>query len=190
MSQAEEFDGFITPGGELVSIKDANRIFLILVNNSESEENIKEMLQALACECAENCHFKTACAYIDKILSRADTSDEKARCLLVMGQVLEQANDYRHALETYLRAFDFQQESNETWYFLNNNLAFCLNQVNRHHEAQRHCCLPLNPCPKNMKTGRHADWEGSQIWTFRRSSILGLFRGQFPGPRHVGHRKS
>ena len=40
-----------------------------------------------------------------------------------------------------------------------------------------------------MKTGRHADCR-IQIRIFGRSSILGLVRGRFPGPRHVGSRKS
>ncbi len=147
MSQLEQFDGFITSQGKLVSIKDADRMFSILVNNSESVEIIKEMLQALASECVDNGYFKTACAYIDKILSLADTPNEKARCLLSMGQVLEQANDHCHALEIYQKAFDLPQESNETWYFLNNNLAFCLNQASRHHEAEGHChtAIKINP---------------------------------------------
>jgi len=147
MNQTKDFDGFLTPEGELVSIKDTDRMFSIVASRTENVEKIKEMLQALACECSDKGYFEAARAYIDNILSLADTSNEKARCLLAMGRVLERANRYGDALDTYLRAFDYPQESNETWYFLNNNLAFCLNQASRHHEAERHCrdAIRINP---------------------------------------------
>ena len=52
---------------------------------------------------------------------------------------MEQAGDYRSALEAYLRAFELPQKSNGVWYYLNNNTAYCLNQTGQYQEAEKYC---------------------------------------------------
>ena len=38
-----------------------------------------------------------------------------------------------------MRAFELPQQSNEIWYFLNNNTAYCLNQIGQYQEGERYC---------------------------------------------------
>ncbi len=52
---------------------------------------------------------------------------------------MEGAQDYKAALEAYLRAFELPHESNEVWYFLHNNTGFCLNKTERYEEAEKYC---------------------------------------------------
>jgi tetratricopeptide (TPR) repeat protein len=73
---------------------------------------------------------------------------EKAEVLLSMGQTLERSGDHRAALHIYSRAFDLPQKPDLVWYFLNNNLGYCLNQEGRYQEADKHCHAAIEIDPK------------------------------------------
>jgi tetratricopeptide (TPR) repeat protein len=60
-----------------------------------------------------------------------------------MGQARENSRNYKAAVEVYSRAFELPQEKNEIWYFLNNNLAYCLNQERLYMQAQKHCRVAI-----------------------------------------------
>jgi tetratricopeptide (TPR) repeat protein len=129
---------FIAPGGEKVSLKDTDRMFSILTKTMNMEE-LTESLQALALNCVSEGYFGAAYEYTEKILTLEDKPGEKARCLLQMRQILENSGHYRNALNTYARAFDLPHEANDVWYFLNNNLAYCLNCDGLHEKAEGYC---------------------------------------------------
>lgn len=78
MSQPEDFDGFITPEGELVSVEDVDRMLSILSRRTENRDEIVRMLWGLAGECADAGRFDAACGYCEKILVLVDTPGEKA----------------------------------------------------------------------------------------------------------------
>jgi len=147
----DDFDGFILPNGEVVAIQDTDKIFSFLVKRREDGEAITRTLWGLAEECSECRYFQAAYDYFEKFLSLVDDPSDKAKCLLRMGQVMERAHNYDVALEAYSRAFELPQESNPVWYFLNNNLAFCLNLAGRHQEAERHCraAIEIDPDRRN-----------------------------------------
>ena len=162
------FDGFITREGELVSIEDADNMFSILVRSTENTQEIVQQLREFAEECRDKGLFRAAYAYLEKSLSLLNGPVDKAGCLLAMGQTLEGAGDYQAALITYARAFELPQEPKDIWYFLNNNLAFCLNKSGCHVEAEKHCraAIKINPerhnAHKNLGIalqglGRYAD---------------------------------
>jgi hypothetical protein len=46
-----DFDGFLMPDGEMVSIKDTNRVFTLLARHFEDPERLKRRLWSLAYEC-------------------------------------------------------------------------------------------------------------------------------------------
>ena len=89
----------------------------------------------------------TAHAYTEKMLLYADTAGEKAYCLLCMGQFKERAGDFRGALKAYLSAMELPSEGNDDWYFLNNNIGYCLNWFGRYAEAIPYClaAIAINP---------------------------------------------
>ncbi len=153
-----DFDGFIMPDGEMVPIQDTDRMFSIIVKGRESRDQITEFLWDLAKECWNSGYFKAAYDYLGKILSLVDDPREKAACLLSMGRAMEQLSDYQAAVEAYSRAFELPQEQNENWYFLNNNLGYCLNQVGRHQEAEKYCRAAIDIEPR-----RHNAWKNLGI---------------------------
>jgi tetratricopeptide (TPR) repeat protein len=147
----DDFDGFLTPNGELVSLTDTGAMLSAISKHTENKNKVAKYLRIFAEDCLNRDHYVAACDYLEKALSIADDPDEKAGCLLRMGQVMEGAHDYKAALEAYLRAFKLPQKQNELWYFLNNNTAYCLNQLGDHQKAERYCraAIEINPKQHN-----------------------------------------
>jgi tetratricopeptide (TPR) repeat protein len=163
----EGFDGFITRDGELVSIKDTGRVSAIFLKTADVDSAVG-ILWHLAMECHRAGHYAAACEYIERIAGLVDSPDGKAECFLRMGDAMEHARDYEAAQNAYERAFDLPQERDETWYFLNNNRGYCLNQIGRHFEAEKYCRAAIeidferHNAHKNLgvalaNQGRHAE---------------------------------
>jgi tetratricopeptide (TPR) repeat protein len=131
MEQDEDFDGIITRYGELVSIRDTERVSAL--------GNAVGILWRLAEKCQQGGHYRSCREYIEKILPLLDSPEAKTECLLRMGIAMENERDYEAAYRAYARAFDLPQEPNDTWYFLNNNRGYCLNQIGRYFEAEKYC---------------------------------------------------
>lgn len=162
------FDGFIAPDGGLIAIDDADAMFAFLVSRTENQEEILDALKSMACQCAAEGRVAAAHAYLAKILELVDKPEDKAGCLLGMGQMLERSGDPEGALEVYSRAFELPPGRDVVWYFLNNNLGYCLNLMGRHQEAEVHCraAIEIEPARfnayKNLGIalagqGRHAE---------------------------------
>jgi tetratricopeptide (TPR) repeat protein len=79
------------------------------------------------------------CAYLEKTLPLVESALEKADYLLMIGQARESSGDLKAARMAYQRAFRLPQEKNDVWYFLNNNVAYCLNDEGKHERAELHC---------------------------------------------------
>ncbi len=135
----DDFDGFLSPEGELISIEDADRMYGILMKGTDSPDELIRALRGLADECLAQGRFGAACAYLEKSLPLIDSASEKASFLLAIGLAWEHSADFKRARAAYRRAFTLPPEKNDTWYFLNNNLAFCLSKEGRHEEAEPHC---------------------------------------------------
>src|SRR5216117_3276640 len=73
-----------------------------------------------------------AYGYLVRLMMLADSAEKKATCYLAMGQSMEQMRDYASAIIFYSRALALEPVNNDTWYFINNNLGYCLNQVGRY----------------------------------------------------------
>jgi tetratricopeptide (TPR) repeat protein len=138
-----DFSGFVTPEGEIISLTDVDRMYTVLSRRTDKGSEIIERMWELAQECSENGHHDAAYRYIVKILPLTETDGERAQCLLSMGQARESAGDLLAAQEVYSQAFALPSESNLTWYFLNNNLGFCLNHAGNYKGAARHCRLAI-----------------------------------------------
>jgi hypothetical protein len=139
ISDPGDFDGFITPEGELVPLTDVDRIYALVSRGTDQCQAIMDRLWDLGRECAESGYHDAAYGYFLKLLPLANEDQERAHCLLSMGQAREAAGDFESAKEIYLQAFSLPQALNQVWYFLNNNLGFCLNGAGDYQLAARHC---------------------------------------------------
>jgi tetratricopeptide (TPR) repeat protein len=147
MHEEEGFDGFITEDGRPISIKETEKVSAIFLRTAKVE-NAVGILRHLIVDCLDAGYLDAAAKYAEKMLPLLDAPDEKAECFLTMGRVMEQLRKFTEAEGAYARAFDLPQESNDTWYFLNNNRAYCLNQIGQHQEAEEYCRTAIEIQPK------------------------------------------
>jgi len=132
-------DSFIKLAGERVHVADAERVSKDILEQLPQGRDQWNLLRQLAVYCWEEGHFDASCTYLRQILSVAYDPSVKADCYLKLGQVQEAINDYSGALQSYEEAFTLDPGRGDTWYFLHNNLGFCLNQLRRHGEAETYC---------------------------------------------------
>jgi tetratricopeptide (TPR) repeat protein len=131
----------------MISIQDTERVSAIFLKTADVHSAVESLWQ-LTMDCVEAGYFSAACKYIEKVLPLVDDPGDQAECFLKLGQALEQLRDYAEAAEAYARAFDLPREQNTTWYFLNNNRAYCLIQTGRSAEAEQFCRAAIRIEPK------------------------------------------
>lgn len=73
--------------------------------------------------------------------------ESKAECVFTMGQAMEQVGDYRAAIRYYKEALILEPTGTFTWYFINNNLGFSLNQVGQLIEGEAYCRIAIQIDP-------------------------------------------
>jgi len=105
------------------------------------------------------------------------------------GLIFEKMGDYRSAIECYREAFSLPREKDRTWYFLHNNLGYCLNQLGRHDEAEKMCraAIEIDPGSYNAYKNLGVALQGQGIYP--EAAVLFL-RAAFafpPDPRSIGH---
>ena len=108
-----------------------------------SRDGLAQFLMGRGFAAGSNGDMKIAWAYLQEALSEAESDDLKAVCFLSLGQMCEQANDFGNAEIWYRKAHDLPPGVGHTWYFLHNNLAFCLNRAGRHEEAAELCRISI-----------------------------------------------
>jgi tetratricopeptide (TPR) repeat protein len=79
------------------------------------------------------------------------TLKTKAECYLDLGRLSEQDDNYEDAVRYYSLAFTMPAGSDRTWYFLNSNLGYSLNRLERYAEAETSCrrAIAINPFQYN-----------------------------------------
>ena len=66
-------------------------------------------------------------------------AENMAHCHLALGQIATDEKRFAAALEHFNEALALRPEKSKVKYVLHNNIAFCLNQLNRHVEAEKYC---------------------------------------------------
>lgn len=115
----------------------------------------------------------TAARYVDRILALAETADDKAACLLAMGQLMEQIQDWPAAIEWYSRGRTIEPSNRHTWYFIHNNLGYCLNTLQRFAEGESVCRLAIEIDP--LLPNAHKNLGLAYLGQGRRVEAAGCF---------------
>ena len=137
----------INSDGECISLDDPDKVLARLKEHGCDKKEIFNQLHKFVLDCSRKGNDVTAYACAEKMLLYAEGAGEKAHSLLCMGQAKERVGDYWEALKIYLSAMDLPPERNDKWYFLYNNLGYCLNVFGRHAEAAPYCraAIRINP---------------------------------------------
>lgn len=139
----DKFNGYILPDGRCVSLEDADALFKVITESVKDRKKACGILRDLTDDCLRSGLLAAALSYLEKAFSLTDDAQGRSEILLAAGCVLEQSRDYRSAAERYRTAFAYPKRRDETWYFLHNNLGFCLNQLGEHAEAEELCRVAI-----------------------------------------------
>ncbi|MBI5014427.1 MAG: tetratricopeptide repeat protein [Deltaproteobacteria bacterium] len=147
----DDLEESTTPDARRFFVNDVDAVFDRLVREEADLDNVKRALWRFMRVGYESRRFSTARAYLEKILSLEGDSEQRAVCFLLLGGSYERERDYVCAAEAYSRAFTLPVQANETWYFLQNNLGYSLNQTGHQDQAEAHCraAIAIDPTRHN-----------------------------------------
>ena len=83
----------------------------------------------------------------EQLLASAGSDEEKAQFVLWMGCQMEKCNDFERAVKYYQSSTSIPHVTGEILYFMNNNLGYSLNQLDRYAAAEPFCrkAIELDP---------------------------------------------
>ncbi len=170
----ECMDGFIMRDGEFIAIDDVERMLEQAQKFLKTPQEIIETMLGLARECLSKGKLEGAQAYFERVHAMSDSDSVTACCLLSIGQIKEKQEDIASAIEWYHRAFRLEPGNDETWYFLNNNLGYCLNLIGNFREAMDYCrkAIALHPKRHNAHKNLGIALEGLGEYLQAASSYL------------------
>jgi tetratricopeptide (TPR) repeat protein len=85
--------------------------------------------------------------YCNRLAATTESPERKAFYYMSMGCLLEQLDDFASAINCYSAALSLEPIETHTWYFINNNLGYCLNQFGRYTEAESYCRTAIHTDP-------------------------------------------
>lgn len=112
---------------------------MLLARLADPKEDPKDSLWELARFYCAVKRYDDAVNRLREIIAATDDVEDQAGCVLAMGQTMEQAGNYHAAVKFYREAFALEPMRTHTWYFINNNLGFCLNTIGSPAEGEKFC---------------------------------------------------
>jgi tetratricopeptide (TPR) repeat protein len=151
MSDNEIFNFAIPKQPNLTPISAEEAEHLMLENLKKREGQFQEALWDLAYFYSKTGQQQAAQNYIERFIANADDPEKRAGAYLALGQLMEQMNDFETAITFYSHALSLEPVHTPTWYLINNNLGYCLNQFGRYAEAENYCrdAIKIDPERQN-----------------------------------------
>jgi tetratricopeptide (TPR) repeat protein len=135
------------PVGPLVEVSSKEMENLLLRKLEESENNPTQPLWQLALFYKQTRQNGKALTRLQELLPLLPEPEERAKCVLTLGQTMEQTGQYSAAVGYYKQALALEPMHTWTWYFVNNNLGFSLNVMDRFAEAEPYCRKAIETDP-------------------------------------------
>jgi len=118
---------------------DTEGLLLQRLNNTTTEEEyFRWMLFVVGFYRGIN-KISEAIDLLDRFIKSDHNRENKAHCHLALGQIATDEKRFAGALEHFNSALALRPEKRKVKYVLHNNIGFCLNQLNRHVEAEQYC---------------------------------------------------
>jgi tetratricopeptide (TPR) repeat protein len=122
------------------------------------------------------------------LLDRTANLETKAQIVLALGQTAEKANDYRMAVELYSQALSLEPTVSALWYFIQNNLAYSLIQLERFGEAERYCrqAIKTDPHRPNAHKNLGLSLQGQGRYAEAAQAFVAATQANASDPRALG----
>jgi tetratricopeptide (TPR) repeat protein len=124
------------PDGQAVTADELER--LLLANLEESGGTSQQALWDLAILYSRTHRHAEAIACMSKLTDLVGDADDRAHCVLAMGQLHEQIGDFASAARFYRLALEVATPASSSWYWIHNNLGYSLNQLGQYEESERY----------------------------------------------------
>lgn len=175
------------PKGKLVSAQEAEKI--LLEKLKERETDLEHAIWDLAVFYSRTNRQNIAIQYMNRLVANTDDPERKARYYLNLGQLMEQIKNYEAAMGFYLQAFSLEPANSFTWYFINNNLGYCLNHFGRHEEAESYCraAIKMAPALHNAYKNLGISLEGQGHYKEAAKSYIKAVQANAGDPRALLH---
>lgn len=176
-----------TADGKCVSAEEVENTLLRRLK--EHESNPDEALWELARFYSVTGRQRIALSYMERLIPRTDDPERKAACFLALGQLMEQIKDYESAMSCYGRAFSLEPVNGQTWYFINNNLGYCLNHFGRYKEAEPYCrtAIQIDPERHNAYKNLGISLEGQGQFAAAARCFIEAVQANAADPRALSH---
>ena len=132
-------ESWLLTNGRIVAIDDVEALAAELPAIEPDPGRQMGLLFGFARECFDYRRFAGAAGLLAKALALAADDGMRAFCWLEIGRAHEGKPDFRAAAEAYRQGLALPADWTDTWYFLNNNLGYCLNQLGSYEEAEAFC---------------------------------------------------
>jgi tetratricopeptide (TPR) repeat protein len=127
------------PDGPVVEMTASEAEAMLLQRLEEEKADPTKALWQLAQFYKLNKQHEKALERLRELIKQLPDPEDKANCVFTMGQAMEQVGDYAGAVRYYKEAEALEPTHTFTWYFINNNLGFCLNTLGQFAEGEIHC---------------------------------------------------
>jgi tetratricopeptide (TPR) repeat protein len=145
----DDFSNILSPREPRKEPKKNEEVEKILLDKLASyEEGLAQTVFDLALLYRRMGQPERADSYFNRFLSIIDDPEKKAAYLLAIGCFMEKVSDYEEAIVYYSQALSLEPANDDTWYFINNNLGYCLNTTKKHGEAEPYCRAAIKIDPR------------------------------------------
>lgn len=138
------------PPGPVIelSLQEAEKI---LLKKLETKESQSDALWEMARFYQSTRQFDKSLDCLRKILPQMPDAEQRAGCVLAFGQLMESIGDFKAAVVYYKEALTLEPAQTSTWYFVNNNLGYSLNQLREFTEGEKYCrkAIEIDPSRPN-----------------------------------------
>ena len=157
----------LEPGTEL----SAGEFERVLLDKLEDEkESPHDALRQLAELYKAMGQYDTAIVYFGRLKAVVRDVEEKARCVLNMGQVMECAGDYSAAVRYYEEALALKPTNRLVRYFIHNNLGFSLNTLGDVSRGEIYCRKAIEIDPERPNGHKNLGIALSGQWCYEEAA--------------------
>jgi tetratricopeptide (TPR) repeat protein len=143
------------PVGPLVEVSSQEMEKLLLKQLEDAVNEPGQALWQLAQFYMQSRQTDKALVRLRQLIQILPDAEDRAKCVLTMGQAMEQTGNFAGAAGHYKEALALEPMNTSTWYFINNNLGFSLNTLRRFAEAEMYCRKAIETDPNRPNAHRN-----------------------------------
>lgn len=136
-----------SPEGPVVALSIEQAEKLLLADLADAQKDRRKSLWELAQFYKMTKQHDNALQRLRELMPLLPDPEDKANCVFTMGQAMEQVGDYQSAIRYYKEAETLEPAHTFTWYFINNNLGYCLNTLGQISEGEVYCRRAITTDP-------------------------------------------